>query len=103
MDMGGIYDDRYFPKIVLGIIVLGIIIAALVGFIVRGISFSRKFKTIKQGMAYDQVISIIGQPDKSDTTEDITTCVWEIAVVRSYTITKVIVFKNGKVFSITDI
>jgi len=102
MDMGGIYDDRYFPKIVLGIIVLGIIIAVLVGFIVRGISFSRKFKTIKQGMAFEQVVSIIGEPYDSNTTEDITTCVWKIAVLRDHTIIKVIVFKNGKVFSITN-
>ena len=91
-------DRELFGHIMAGLIIFGI----LGFFVVWGISFSRKFETIERGMDYSQVTSIVGYPDHSDTTEDITTCVWNVTIMRQWRLTKVIVFKDGKVFSITD-
>lgn len=53
-------------------------------------------------MSYDQVISLIGPPTTSDTTGDITTCVWNIHVLRGMRIVRIVVFQDGKVISITN-
>ena len=98
MDMGG-YDS--FEGSVFPLLLLCIVLPILGIFIVQGISFSKKFETIRCGMDYAQVISIIGGPDRSDTTGDIATCIWKVPVLRGITITRVIVFKDDKVFSIT--
>jgi len=68
--------------------------------IVRGLVFKEKFNTITLDMSYDQVLSLLGPSSDENYTEGITTCVWKKKVIRGVTITRIVVFKDGKVFSI---
>jgi len=88
--------------LLLAVIALIIVLGILGGFIARGILFLKRFNSIACGMHYDQVVSIIGQPYNSARTEDINTCVWRVSVLRGIRITRIIIFKNDKVFSIAD-
>ena len=91
-------DDMIFLLIIL-FLLLGISI--YIGFsIVRWKSFKAKFKEIKLGMSYEQVISIIGLPEGSKTSENIQTCVWSVRYTRNWHFTRVVTFKNEKVLSI---
>jgi len=64
--------------------------------IVRGILFYVKFEKIRCGMSYDDVISIVGYPKKSDGQVSM----WRIAVIRSVYITRIVTFKDNKVVSV---
>lgn len=85
-------DTFYFVMLFVGI---GVITAI----IIRGLLFKKKYNKILVDMSYDEVISLIGPPNNADSSGDITTCIWKVRVLRNYTITRIIVFKDNKVFS----
>jgi hypothetical protein len=73
----------------------------LLGFlIVRGTLFRAKFKKIKLDMSYEQVISIIGLPKSSNTSENGQACLWSVQYFRGWHFTRIVTFKNEKVLSI---
>lgn len=91
----GTQDTNYTYYFVMLFIVVGVLAA----FIIRGLLFKKKYNKILVDMSYDEVISLIGPPNNADSSGDITTCIWKVRVLRNYTITRIIVFKDNKVFS----
>lgn len=85
-------DTFYYVMLFIGI---GVITA----FIIRGQLFKKKYNKILVDMSYDEVISLIGPPNNTDSSGAITTCMWKVRISRNYAITRIIVFKDNKVFS----
>ena len=88
-------DNEWLKVIFLGVIVFG----TLGIFCVRAILFVQRYNKILVGMSYDEVEELIGPPKNIESKDDVTTCIWIISVLRDIRITRVIVFKEDKVFS----
>ena len=82
-------------------ILLGIIIAVLIGCIVRGVLISKRFDRLSPNMEYREVLSIVGQPKSTTRAKDIATCLWQYRILRDWRVTWVVVFKDDKVLTIT--
>lgn len=83
-------------------ILLFIVTAVLLFLIIRGLLFKRKFNKTLDGMSYNDVVSLIGYPKNSDRKDGTLTCIWRVRVLRDIDIIRVIVFKNDKVYSVTN-
>jgi len=85
------------------IIILIIVLATIFGILfARAIVFTNKFKKISVGMTYHEVVSIVDRPYKEIKTDNINTCLWRIAVLRGWHLTRIVVFKDSVVVSKHD-
>ena len=87
-------------ELTLSLIFLGAIIAIIVLFLVSGLVFSAKFDRIYVGMSYVAVISMVGAPKSTVTSQEITTCVWKRIILRGWTKVFTVTFVDDKVVSV---
>lgn len=87
-------------EIIVYSILLTLLIIFLIYLIIRGIKFTNRFSQVNSGMSYKEVITIVGSPNEEVDNNEIKTCIWKRAVLRGWTISYTVTFKNDKVLTV---